>query len=102
MLLSLSCFKLVCHLFPTLRVLYVFILAIFFCILLLCSATQKIKRSLMKTSFSHATSGHLSVAWYLFPLFRPFWSCNMFYKTCCIINIGCTVYFTIYYFMCET
>jgi hypothetical protein len=67
--------------------------------LLLYSATQMIKSSLIKISSRRAGPGHLPMAWCFIPLFRPLGLVISFIIRLDVIN---TIYFTIYCFMCET
>jgi hypothetical protein len=52
LVLSLSCYKLACHYFPTLAEYFMYSHLLCFLFLLLCSAAQKMS-SLMKTSSMH-------------------------------------------------
>jgi hypothetical protein len=53
LVLSLSYYKLVCHYFPTLAEYFMYSHLLCFLFLLLCSAAQKMRSSLMKTSSMH-------------------------------------------------
>jgi hypothetical protein len=99
MLLSISCYKHACHYFLHLwSTLCTRTCHILF-ILLLCSAAQKMKSSMMKTSSRHTGPGHLPVVWYFVLLHRPL--VISFVIRLDVINTGYTVYFNIYRFMCE-
>jgi hypothetical protein len=79
-------------------------------ILLLFSTAQKMKSSLMKTSsrregpWSSACVVvlHLPVLWCFVLLRRHLGLVISFILRLDVINIGYTIYFTIYRFMCET
>jgi hypothetical protein len=55
----------------------------------------------MKTSSRRAGPGHLPVVWCFIPLCRPLSFVISFVIKLDVINIGYTVYFTIYHFTCE-
>jgi hypothetical protein len=71
MLLSLSCYKLARNYFLHLRSALCTHTCRIFYILSLCSAAQKMKSPLMKTSSRRAGPGHLLVVWCFVPLRRP-------------------------------
>jgi hypothetical protein len=84
MLLSLSYYKFACHYFLHLWGTLCTHTSYIFCILLLCSAAQKMKNSLMKTSSRHASPSFLPVMWCFVPLCRPLGLVISFYiKTRC-------------------
>jgi hypothetical protein len=102
MLLSLSCYKLACHYFLHLWSTLCTHTCYISCILLLCSATKRMKSSSMMTSFRRTCPGHLPVVWCLVPLFRSVSLVISFMLRLDVINTGYTIYFTSYHFMCET
>jgi hypothetical protein len=84
MLLSLSCYNLVCHYFLHLwSILYTHTCHIS-CILLLCSTAQKMKSSLMNTYSRRASPRSSSCGVVLVSTVLTSWSCNKLYiKTQC-------------------
>jgi hypothetical protein len=79
-LLSLSCYKLLCHYFLHLLSTLCPHTYPISCILLLCSAAQKMRSALMKTSARRAKPLVISCGMMVcFPLLSPFWTCNKFF-----------------------
>jgi hypothetical protein len=70
LVLSLSCYKCASHYFPTLAEYFMYSHLLCFLFLLLCSAAQKMRSSLMKTSSRWVGPSLLLVAWCPFQLFR--------------------------------
>jgi hypothetical protein len=96
-MLSLSCYNLACHYFLHLLSTLCTHLS-YFLFLLLCSAAQKMKSSLIKTSSRCAGPSHVFVAWRPLLMFSP----KGFVIIFDVINTGYNVYFTICHFICET
>jgi hypothetical protein len=69
--------------------------------LLICSAAQKMKSSLTKTS-SRCAGSRSSVVWCFASLCRPLALVISFILRLDAINTSYTAYFTICRFMCET
>jgi hypothetical protein len=84
LLLSLSCYKLACHYLLHLWSTLCTHTCHISCILLLCSAAQKMKSSLMKTSSRHVGPWASAYGVVLVSAIRTSWSCNKLYiKTQC-------------------
>jgi hypothetical protein len=99
MLVSLSCYNLACHYFLHLQSTLCTHTSHISCILLLSSTAQKMKSSLIKTSFRRVGSPS---SWCFIPLLIPLGLVISFVIRLDIINIGYTIYITICHFMCET
>jgi hypothetical protein len=103
MLLSLSCYKLACHLFPTLAEYFMYShLPYFFYIaaMLCCSEDEEF----FDEDFFYACGPPVIYLWHgiLFLLLRPLSLVIGFILRLDVINTGYIVYFTICRFMCET
>jgi hypothetical protein len=70
--------------------------------LLLCSAAQKVKSSLMKISSIRASPRSSASGMVSFPLLSPLGLLKSFVIGIDVINTGYTIYFTICHCMCET
>jgi hypothetical protein len=97
MLLSLSYYKIACHYFLHLQCTLCTHTYHIFCLLLLCSAAQKMKSSSRRAGPRSSAYGMVP-----FLLLRPLGLVISFLIRFDVINTGYNVYFTIYHFICET